>query len=559
MPRELIFHSFLVAFLLAFLLTGCANVYAKGNKNTLQCVCVKKNDNLEEVLSRENTRYIIRHNHDLSKYKKGVVIGENSILEFKKGSLNNGFVVFNNTKIKSKTRRIFNNNIYQGTIDVETTYPEWFGAIGDGKTDDTHAIQDAIDVSTSVSGIKGRVYAVKTDTPFSHCLIVKRDSLSLNIDLKDINLYTSSDFRGRGVIFVDNHNGFAFNGSITSVNESLPISAKEGMTLEGGRAGIVCYGDCGGMNINLSCANLYCGIFSGAFMYDEYLYRNGSKGVNNSSIKVNACRVAYPVALNYANHCNIEVYGNHMHRCVYLCGDYNSIMAQGRNYYATAAPAHIILFSNVLKDKGQYKIVTCNHNNVTYKQMEGETANLQEGSVIQFQELGLGLNNRVPHTEYSFVDNTVNLYCCKLEGTNIQHLYKSFSSNWKYDKKVKVECVFNIYGDISSYLSYSTFVFYANTEDKITINNYTEQQLIYTFSYTGNPNSVYEINGDSRSRAFGTKEHSFNGTVRAKGKNVYVNTMTGNPDIKGNIFVEGVNVEVIQDKKTHARHVHIDN
>ena len=165
----------------------------------------------------------------------------------------------------------------------------------------------------------------------------------------------------------------------------------------------------------------------------------------------------------------------------------------------------------------------------------------------------------MPHTEYSFVDNTVNLYCCKLEGTNIQHLYKSFSSNWKYDKKVKVECVFNIYGDISSYLSYSTFVFYANTEDKITINNYTEQQLIYTFSYTGNPNSVYEINGDSRSRAFGTKEHSFNGTVRAKGKNVYVNTMTGNPDIKGNIFVEGVNVEVIQDKKTHARHVHIDN
>ena len=520
-------------------------------------ICVKRSDDLSTVLSGENTRYIIRHNHDLSKYKKGVVIGENSILEFKKGSLNNGLIVFNNTKIKSKTRRIFNNNSYLGTIDVEATYPEWFGAIGDGKTDDTHAIQDAIDVSTSVSGIKGKVYAVKTDTPFSHCLIVKRDSLSLNIDLKDINLYASSDFRGRGVIFVNNHSGFAFNGSITSVNESLPISAKEEMTLEGGRAGIVCYGDCGGMNINLSCANLYCGIFSGAFMYDEYLYRNGSKGVNNSSIKVNACRVAYPVALNYANHCDIEVYGDHMHRCVYLCGDYNTVMAQGRNYYATAAPAHIILFSNVIKVDGQYKIVTCNHNRITYKQLEGEIANLQEGSVFQFQELGLGLNNKVPHTDYSFVDNMVNIYCCKLEGTSIQHLYKSFGSNWRYDKKVNVECVFNIFGDISSYLSYSSFVFYANTEDKITINNYTNQQLIYTFSYYGNPNSVYVINGDSKSRAFGTKEYPFNGTLKVKGENVYVNTTTGDPIIKGNIYAEGDNVEIVQNMAAHAKHVHI--
>ena len=51
---------------------------------------------------------------------------------------------------------------------------------------------------------------MKTDTPFSHCLIV-RDSLSLNIDLEDINLYTTSDFRGRGN-FVDNHSGLLLMG-----------------------------------------------------------------------------------------------------------------------------------------------------------------------------------------------------------------------------------------------------------------------------------------------------------------------------------------------------------
>ena len=422
-------------------------------------------------------------------------------------------------------------------------------AIGDGKTDDTRAIQDAMNVSGNVCGLGNRVYAVRTDSPYKHCLTVNKDSLSMIIDLIDLNEYTSSDYRGRGVIFIDNKNAFSFKGSITSVNSTLPVSARTGMTLEGCRAGIVCYGDCKGMNINLSCSNLYCGIFHGAFMYDEYLNRNGTIGVNNCTINVNAYNVAYPVALNYANYCKIDVYGEHLHRCVYLCGDNNTVNAQGRNYYATAAPAHVILFSNVLKgESGQYKIVTCNHNKITYTQLEGETENLQEGSVFQFQELGLKLNEKVPHEDYSFVDNIVNLYCCPLGGNNIQHLYKSFASNWKYDKTVKVECTFNIYGDITSYLSYASFVFYADTEDRITINNYTDQQLNYAYSYVGNANSIYVINGDSRSRAFGTNEHPFRGTLRTHGRNVYVNTITGNPVIKGKIYVEGGNVEVVENK-----------
>lgn len=362
------------------------------------------------------------------------------------------------------------------------------------------------------------------------------------------------------MIFIDNLDGFSFNGSISSINGELPVSTPNGLSLEEGRAGIVCHGDCGRLNVNLTCSNLYCGVFHGAFMYDDYLFRNGTVGLNNSTIKVKAKRVAYPVALNYVNHCDIDVYGDHMHRCVFLCGDYNTVNARGRNYYATAAPAHIVLFSNVLKkdkDKGEYKIVACNHNNVTYKQLEGETENLSDGAVFQFQGLGLNLNSKIPHEDYSFVDNTVNLYCCKLKSKNMQLLYKSFASNWVYDKNVGVECVFNIYGDISSYLSYASFEFYADTEDKITVNNYTNQQLVYTFSYSGNPKSVYEINGDSRSRAFGTREYPFRGTLRAKGKHVYVNTTTGSPDILGHIYAEGDYLEVIHDKKAHARNVYI--
>lgn len=526
------------------------------SESGMRSVCVRKGDDLSKVLAAENTKYVIRHQHDLSMYPNGVVIGKNSLLVFKNGCFKNGTITFNDTKVNAKVRAVFLNNRYKGLLEVEQAYPEWFGAAGDGKTDDTRPIQDAMDVARMVKGYGDRLYAVRADSPYKHCLTVNRDSLSMEIRLLDINEYNTSDYRGRGVIFIDNKNAFSFDGSIASVNDRLPVSAKTGMTLENSRAGIVCYGNCGGMNINLICSNLYCGVFHGAFMYDEYLYRNGTVGVNNSTIKIKAKRVAYPVALNYANNNEIDVYGEHMHRCVYLCGDDNNVMAKGRNYYATAAPAHVILFSNVLKDKdGRYRIVTCNNNNVIYTQLEGETENLPEGSVFQFQELGLGLNSKVPHMDYSFVGNIVNLYCCKLGGNNIQHLYKSFASNWKYDKKVKVECTFNIFGDISSYLSYSSFVFYANTEDKITINNHTEQQLIYTFSYSGNPKSEYVINGDSRSRAFGTKEHPFNGTLRAKGKNIYVNTTTGGPTIKGKIYAEGENVEVVEDKKAKKQNV----
>lgn len=528
----------------------------KGFSKNIRTVYVKKSDDLTKVLSSENTKYIIRYNHDLSKCKNGVVIGDNSTLEFREGSLNNGFIVFNNTKILTKTRRVFSNNSYQGSLNVETAYPEWFGAKGDGITDDTQSIQDAMDVSNYVSGIKGKVYAVRTDTPYQHCLTVKRDSLSLSIDLKDLNVYTTSDYRGRGVIFIDNKNGFSYNGRITSINEILPVSVKTGMSLECGRAGIVCYGDCGGMNINLTCSNLYSGVFHGSFMYDDYLYRNGSVGLNNSIINVRAFRVAYPVALNYANRCAIDVYGDHMHRCVYLCGDYNTVTAQGRNYYGAFAPAHVLLFANVLKSNGQYRIVSSNYNKVTYKQLEGETENIQDGAVFHFQNLRLDLNENIPHAEYSFVGNTVNLYCCKLASNNMQLLYKSFASNWKYDRKVGIDCVFNIYGDISSYLSYASFEFFANTVDKITIYNHTDQQLVYTFAYSGSQQSVYEINGDSRSRAFGTEKYPFCGTLKAKGKNVYVNTTTGNPSITGNIYVDGVNTEVIQNM-SHSQHVYV--
>ena len=56
---------------------GVSNSYS-----SLHRVCVQKSADLSKVLAGENTRYIIRHDYDLSKCKDGIVIGANSVLEF---------------------------------------------------------------------------------------------------------------------------------------------------------------------------------------------------------------------------------------------------------------------------------------------------------------------------------------------------------------------------------------------------------------------------------------------------------------------------------------------
>lgn len=80
---------------------------------------------------------------------------------------------------------------------------------------------------------------------------------------------------------------------------------------------------------------------------------------------------------------------------------------------------------------------------------------------------------------------------------------------------------------------------------------------MYVFSYNGNPKSIYEINGNSMSRSFGTEDYPFLGTVRLKGNSVYVNTITGGAKILGNIYVEGNNLEIVQNEEIQSKYIHI--
>lgn len=94
--------------------------------------------------AKSNTRFVIDKVYNLG--GKTIQFGVNDTLVFKGGVFVNGVVIGNNTYVEASEKPVFQKVTLAGSWDKNTiACPEWFGAIGDGVTDDAAFIQQVLD------------------------------------------------------------------------------------------------------------------------------------------------------------------------------------------------------------------------------------------------------------------------------------------------------------------------------------------------------------------------------------------------------------------------------
>lgn len=157
-------------FIIAILIISISIIVCKPVINNNVCVppknLAKRESGMVEfkqtMLSQSKTTYDILFDYDLK--GRHIIVPEECVLHFKGGSFRNGVLEGKNTKIVNSTCDIIFHEKLElcGTWGNTEAYPEWFGAKGDGESDDTESISKTIRYFSNIRFRPNTTYVTNT-------------------------------------------------------------------------------------------------------------------------------------------------------------------------------------------------------------------------------------------------------------------------------------------------------------------------------------------------------------------------------------------------------------
>jgi hypothetical protein len=174
----------------------------------------------------ENSIWEIRHTHDLN--AAAVTLPEGVTLRFVGGKLTNyTSITGNETQIEAGFDHIFDTSgVLPGTWNFTEAYPEWFGAVADGATNDTLAIQKVLQFSGNIV-FSGGTYDVRFDdlvTTYYNLFPVRSNTNIIFRNNALVKLSGSESAQYCGIFGIDKNNLPVSNVNFTDANiEGFPI------------------------------------------------------------------------------------------------------------------------------------------------------------------------------------------------------------------------------------------------------------------------------------------------------------------------------------------------